>query len=273
MMKRLMVLLALGVLINPVFATLTLHQGFDFEGITGTVVPDISGNGLNGTLYRTPTIVEGGSFDGSTCVLFNDTVPATQGEVDYMQSRYLPSGQTYTSTGEQTLTFWVKRTNLTYSPNTNWLFHMRATNGIALSNPTEGYIKIIEDYGDGSTGSSYTSSVVLPADDAWHFVAVRMSITNGLYIRVDDTLYTNPADLRAIEFGTYAEAMSVLNMGGRPTTSTYDYVSAYFDDVMFYDSAVTDAELDGIWASYNVPEPATLVLCGLGAFALRFRRR
>jgi len=264
MKKRLMLLLVLGVLINPVFAILTLHQGFDFEGIEGTVVPDISGNGLNGTLNRTPTIVEGGSFDGSTCVLFNDTVPATQGAVDYMSARFLPEGQTYVTTGEHTITAWIKRTGLDYSPNVTYLFHMRSTNGIALSNPADGKIVIREDYNNGS--QSFTSDVVLPADDKWHFVAVRMSLTNGLYIRVDDTLYTNSADKRVAEVG---EAMSVLNIGGRPTGSTYEYVSAYFDDVMFYDSAVTDAELDAMW----VPEPCTLLLVGLGSFVLRIGRR
>ena len=66
--------LAFSLNINAADVTTGLIIHYDFDAINGTTVPDISGNGNNGTLQGAATAVEGYSGQGVQCTVKADYI-------------------------------------------------------------------------------------------------------------------------------------------------------------------------------------------------------
>lgn len=110
----------------------------------------------------------------------------------------------------------------------------------------------------------------------WHHVAVTVDRTAEL-----NTVYIDGAvagtHSPGSTFGTNSFRMQI---GGNPQASGRGW-DGNIDDVALWDRALTPAEISSIWndgdgasiASLTIPEPTSIVLCGLGGFALMLRQR
>jgi len=227
--------------------SLVLH--YDFEGDSGSTVLDKSGNGINGTLYNNAALVQRGH--DTRCLEVNPS-PAVSNS-GYLRA-LLPSG--FVFDGEETFIFRTKRYPSVYvsgnglrtvsgpvawrsSFNSLWV-----ENNQVLPAEPYGALQVYEDYLGGAT--TVKTQVVLPSDDQWHFVALRMSRTKGLYIRVDDQVYANPSDYRSNE----NDEPTVQFTWGNRDSMDAPY-SGLLDDIMVYKGPMTDEAITEIYESYQ----------------------
>jgi len=218
-------------------------------GDSGSTVLDKSGNGNNGTLYNNAALVQRGH--DTQCLEVNPS-PAVSNN-GYLRA-LLPSG--FVFDGEETFIFRTKRYPSVYvsgnglhtvSGPVAWrssYSSLCVENNEVLPSEPYGALQVYEDFAGGS--ATLKTQVVLPSDDQWHFVALRMSITKGIYIRVDDQVYTNPSDYRSIESD---EATVRFTWGNRDALDAH--YSGLLDDIMVYKGPMTDEAITEIYESYQ----------------------
>jgi len=103
----------------------------------------------------------------------------------------------------------------------------------------------------------------------YHIVGVRSGTTQEMYIdgQLDATGICSAEPIKFFSpVNDFRVNIGVASDGGW-TTGTY-YLDGMVDDVRIYNRALSSAEVQML---YNIPEPATLILLGLGAVVLRKR--
>lgn len=223
---------------------------FPLDETSGTTVRDIT-NTLSGTRYGA-SIVNGRvskalSFDGS-----NDYVSIPDSTPYYTMA---------ISTGDFTIDAWIKTSK---------------SNGIIVSkrdNNFAGYLfmvysgRLLLQMGDSSYYNNYLAPSSSPRvdDGNWHFVAVTVDRdnTSGGKMYIDGNLvYTfNPT---AFRYRTLLNSVP-LRMGQTAQGDSYARFSGIIDEVELFSRALSESDLDAIWAAgSNGKCKTTPRVCGNG---------
>jgi hypothetical protein len=107
--------------------------------------------------------------------------------------------------------------------------------------------------------------------NTWTHLAMTVSSTAGLEIFVNgSSVGTDPA-------GTGHTTHNNFRIGARPDVGDTFEFDGLIDDVAVFDSVLDSTQLSNVInsgaANYNIPEPSSVALFGLGAFALLRRRK
>jgi hypothetical protein len=218
----------------------SLVAQYQFEGNAN----DSSGNGYNGTFMgdaKTVTDAQRGQ------VLNLDGID------DYVDCG---TGPAITGISPFTVAAWIKTSNTSHSaivtqrdPSNN-----SGSYGFGLVDQGRSQIYVY----DGGYGFLFQSGTGV-TDGTWHHVAaVRTNSTDGeLFI---------DGNIVATSSGTAISLQQVLVVIGRGYTGSY-FFNGLMDDVRIYDNALSQEEVRQL-----IPEPATMLLVGLGGILLRRKR-
>src|SRR5262249_41827529 len=172
-----------------------LVAAYSFNEGGGTTASDASGNGNTGTVVNSPTWVTG---EYGSALLLNGT----------NQYVHVPSNSAFNLTGDLTVAAWVKDA----AHGSLLAKHNGSTSGdYAVYIHGSG---IFDLYGDGLTPAAVSSTRAIPADHAWHHVAVtRQGSTVTFYLdgsaagtaSMAGAFHTNssPVDIGCDETGFY----------------------------------------------------------------------
>ena len=177
-------------------------------------------------------------------------------------------------TGAKTILGWFKTT----SQEQQMFFGYSPSNGtgagqdLRLGHDASGYLRF-----EVSSGFALYNGKTLD-DGAWHMAAVIISAddtTSTVDFYLDGDLLTpTSSSTRAINTlgasSLGANFDQVVLGNGNPTSSTQAW-DGFIDEVRVYNTALTETELDSIYAA--IPEPATFGLVGLMGLACLVRRR
>jgi hypothetical protein len=223
-------------------AELVAHWTFD-EG-SGDVAQDSTANANNGTIYDgswTSGILNGAlQFNGSSTYAV------------------VPHSSSLDITGSITISAWIKMVSVP----TNYV-------GIAAKGGGDPAYNLEFNF----TGA--TVGLVLN-DDSYHSAPSNPLTTNtwylitGTYDMSQIKLYVN-GNLQGVTdySGTYESNLEPLYIGHQQAGADR-YYDGLLDDLRIYNNALTDSEIKQL---YNAPEPATLLLLGLGAVIARKKAR
>lgn len=232
-------------LMSSANAEASLIAYYPFEGNAN----DASGNGYNGTVSGATQTSSGHSGSAYNFDATNDYISLP---LDINPSAY----------ATLTMGAWVK-------PSTGTPIQQ------VISHDNGGYDRSLNiDSRGGGTGWSAFSGTggVLGyqgvALNQWAFIAAVYDQSAGkVSLYVDGNLYSENGSLDSGWTSTF--------IGKNPTFG--EYFGGTIDDVFFYNSTLTKSELDSIRANgiggSPVPEPATMVLFGIGSAAMAFARR
>ncbi|MCC7350007.1 MAG: PEP-CTERM sorting domain-containing protein [Phycisphaerales bacterium] len=150
--------------------------------------------------------------------------------------------------------------------------HLGSTQG---GNTTDIYLKVVANTGQVQSrvynggGPVVTSANSIVQNNEWNYLAL---VYDGNWMRmyVKNSAYPSLTEVGSAEAGVALPTS--LNSGTTYVAAVPTDWYAGFDDIRISDTALTDAQL-GYHASFTpVPEPASLMLVGLGGLML-FRRR
>ncbi len=148
-------------------------------------------------------------------------------------------------------------------------------NGGHLTIYTDPEDKITVRLQSGSDNYTVQSSEAVLLNE-WYLMTFTFG-AGGMQLYINDTLadddaYTGglTANLEPIALG--ASSMISDDLSIEPLT---DFWSGYMDEVVLYDSVLTQQQIKDLFdfATTCIPDPATVVLLGLGAMVLRTRKR
>ncbi|HUV41409.1 MAG TPA: LamG domain-containing protein [Sedimentisphaerales bacterium] len=259
-MKRLGVLIVswLIIAIFSSIASASLVAHWDFNGNTN----DISGNENHGTVHGAVTLTTDRFGNLSSAYSFD-------GASGYIDVADAPS---LNPTSAITITAWFKADS--FASGTAWPPLVKKSD----SSQTNGYgmefAQISDEYSAKVGGGVYlegqgwvaTSPLAPVSVNTWYFAAIVYdgeTISN--YVRSEgQEAFTSSISCS----GNIIASSNNLNIGRDPS-NTGRYFEGVIDDVRIYNQALSSTEIEQI---YNVPEPATLLLLGLGGFMLRRKR-
>ncbi len=248
-MKKFLVLVIALMFISRLPAA-ELVLSYDFEGDTTDVVTDKSGNGINGVLREFnvsgQTRYQGTGINGTNCLVTNANMGVLTNKGRSVT--YLPAGFSFGN--EATFVLRLKR-----YPTIQGVTPGAESVSVPLgwyTDPANSVRGLYVRNSVHSTGAGVDSimlyeyaewlrypNIMLPPDGEWHFVVVRLSSSLGIYVRVDESLYTNTADKRSI--GNCA----ILMLGNRLQVD--NPFSGEFDDIRVYKGAMTDAQIEQMY--------------------------
>jgi len=233
------IIMLLGLDTNTANAALVSHWEFD-EG-SGNIAYD-SINGNNGNIYGATwtTGIIGGALD-------------FDGVDDYVKTLNNIFTNAHLAAGA-TLSAWFK------TDSSNYGYVADDEGYLALGVNLYTHPNKLLGTADGGVHIYYSSSNV--NDNLWHHVAIVWDGTNTSILYLDGV---------SESFGTSGPPTP--NIKNRPfTIGVHSTISAYLngiiDDVRIYNHALSQSEIQAL-----IPEPATLLLLGLGGLALLRKRR
>lgn len=251
---------------------------YDFESPDTTsdnLATDVSGNGRHGTLVKAGTgsytyvtdtpsaissrssqsirLVESGSSNGAK--ITRDIAAA---ELNYSNSSWSMSA-------------WYKLAT-SPAPDNEMLFHIGAGDGFGGEDETYVYASASSVTLQNYNGQDVNIGKTLTDPSGWHHIAVVHIPGTAMRYYVDGVLVgTDTA------FTVESSQSHPLIFGGVANTAWDRSLDGWMDDVGFYASALTNAEVaglaDGTLSPLSVPEPASLALVGVFGAGLLARRR
>lgn len=218
-----------GDTVKPVLA-------YNFDNDSGTSVADASGNGYNGTWTGTAAYVAGVSGNAAHVTAgHNIKLPLVSGVTD--------------GSGSFSFEFWIKENSYTGD---SWVFANEnggscEQNGLGLYNNS------------GSNGvltGCYAASGVhvglgnAPIVGGWHMLAAVVDRDAGTVTWYDDGFQAGPVTTFSSSVSMDSGLPFVLGQSG--AVNYTQNVDAYFDDVNFYDQAISAAQVQ---ADFNATNP------------------
>ena len=248
---KVMTVMILAVLVgSSAWATLTDGLVSHWK-LDGNATDSAGGN--NGTIYgATPAT---GQIDGAL---------EFDGTNDYVN---LGNPASLNFSGAITISAWIKPDVINgVNINRNIVAHGYQSAGI----DKEVYLRIANDgqYEIGSYvqgGGTGRATYTIPSEDQGNWVHLV-----GLYNGSTWLLYRNGTQVGSANNATGAIAVDENWAIGARGTGTERFFDGSIDDVRIYNRALSSEEVVQL---YHIPEPATLLLFGLGGLALRFKRK
>ena len=177
-------------------------------------------------------------------------------------------------TGSLSASFWFNVDVLTTGGGSDSLFTLTAdalNSGTAklaeLAVNKNGDLVYKHQYGTaGGTEEIYTFTTADVVEDTWYNVSlIRDSSAKNVYVYLDNI------SLGTFSYSQQAEGYTAGTLSiGRYSTSG---LNGMMDEFALFGSVLTSQDVSDIYTAGTVPEPATLVLLGLGGLIMLFNRR
>ncbi len=243
MKKYLLMAVVLAAVLFAGTANAEMIARWTFDEGTGNIAHDSTVNANNGTIYNgnwASGVLNGAlQFNGSSTYAV------------------VPNSSSLNITGSITVSTWLKINSIP----TNYV-------GVVAKGWEDASYNLEFNASGASVGLVFADSTYHGANsnplttNTWYLIT-------GTYDRNQIKLYVN-GNLQGVTnyTGTYQSNSSPLYIGNQQPGAGR-YYNGLLDDMRIYNNALTDSEIKQL---YNVPEPATLLLLGLGAALLRKRR-
>ena len=252
-----------------VFLVLTESLSADLIGywpLNGDAT-DASGNNNNGTIVGSVPATADRFSDPSGAMQFSGAA----------WTSYINVGNSpvFNLSGAMTITAWVylDGTSVNYNRrNSRILAKMGASGSRAWSSGIEQTISgvttpaTLQVAPSGTTVKSLSDDASLPLSQWVHFAGV---YTPGASMQIylnGELAVINTVDIPASQFSDTSKPVYI---GARPDDGASGWYGA-LDEVRLYNEAMNESQIEGIMA---LPEPATMLMLGLGGLALIRRRR
>ena len=250
-MKNLLIgifMLGIAVVSN---ASVVSHWSFD------TDYSDVSGNGIHGTLEDVGTTGNSGITTVAGNYVFGGGALDLSGDKDVVTF----AAQNLASDSDGwAVSFWAKDRNATTDQG-----------GMVIGDNTNttDFIWIDNKFGgvrSRTNSSTYTADFAVGSEDtSWHHYAF---VVEGADISLfyDGVYFDTMTDEAGTDFDINA-------IGNAYNSTHYNYdFDGQIDEVWLFDAAIDDASVSALYNLNVVPEPATLLLTGIGGL-FAFRRR
>ena len=275
-MKKLLLLLAVVLCVSAAAqAGAQVINYWDFDGVdqaadkAGTLSSGTVGSPSYGTTYSNPYTGSGDAFQQADGVWNNYVTAGAAGDVDFGTSSF-------------SISFWYFD-DAAASSDTRQMRVLDnrdgAGSGIVVGTTfTEINVALVDDAGNQAVGNTIHNDPDLGLFPAQQWVHVSITVdrdtTDLASVYVGGTLNHSfdISNLTGNIVGSDLLEIGVLNGGDHAG----EVQAGALDDLAFYSGLLSSAEIEGLEAAsinpMNIPEPATMVLLGLGALVLRRRK-
>jgi hypothetical protein len=258
---------------------LSYWQFEDASSHNGGTVADSAAGGLSPGRYRNRLVgnpndvpepaFRAGAFDGGKSVFFNGTISNGNGNFVEIFDNVDNGGRLILQSC--TVEFWTASQATAAETYARFISHAEGTtNSYWVGETTNG-----DNHGQpfvGVNGATWYAWPPILNDAKWHHVVVTYDVVDGNTLAelwIDGT--SRGTNLSTGTFTGPTDSWCNLIIGAENNQYyVYNGLVGIMDEVAIYDGVLSS---DRILAHYNVPEPMTIALLGLGGLLLRRRKR